>query len=56
MSRAYRTAEETFGRVNVVVNCAGFGIAVKTYNAKKQETHSLDQYENVLKVCCRNEI
>ena len=48
--RALDQAEEKFGAVNVAVNCAGIGIAVKTYHPKKKEVHPLDQYEKVLKV------
>jgi 3-hydroxyacyl-CoA dehydrogenase/3-hydroxy-2-methylbutyryl-CoA dehydrogenase len=48
--RALGQAEERFGAVNVAVNCAGIGIAMKTYHHKKKEVHPLDQYEKVLKV------
>jgi 3-hydroxyacyl-CoA dehydrogenase/3-hydroxy-2-methylbutyryl-CoA dehydrogenase len=38
----------TFGKVNVCVNCAGVGIAVRTIS--KQGPHSLDMFHMVLKV------
>ena len=42
-------AEKTYGKVNVVVNCAGIGIATKIIS-KKGIVHSLDSFQNVLNV------
>ncbi|XP_033745416.1 3-hydroxyacyl-CoA dehydrogenase type-2-like [Pecten maximus] len=42
-------AESTFGGLNVAVNCAGIGIAVKTYHPKKGP-HPMDQFSRVLQV------
>eukprot|EP00052_Salpingoeca_macrocollata_P001020 m.23378 g.23378 ORF g.23378 m.23378 type:complete len:438 (-) comp11041_c0_seq2:33-1346(-) len=43
--------EKSFGGgVNTVVNCAGIGVARRTYNARKKEVHPLAEFERVLKV------
>ncbi|KAM4819326.1 3-hydroxyacyl-CoA dehydrogenase type-2 [Thomomys bottae] len=43
-------AKEKFGRVDVAVNCAGIAVAIKTYNAKKNMVHSLEDFQRVLNV------
>ena len=48
VARALDSMEERFGTVNVAVNCAGIGIAVKTVNRKG--AHSLDAFKKVLDV------
>lgn len=47
---AIASARERFGRLNTAVNCAGIGIAVKTYNARKQAIHELEPFQKVLSV------
>lgn len=42
-------AKEKFGNVNVLVNCAGIGVAMKTLD-KKGRAHSLDAFRKVLEV------
>lgn len=42
--------QDKFGKLDVAVNCAGIGIAVKTYNPKKKLPHSLDDFMRVQKV------
>uniref|UniRef100_A0A8C3SI76 Hydroxysteroid 17-beta dehydrogenase 10 n=1 Tax=Chelydra serpentina TaxID=8475 RepID=A0A8C3SI76_CHESE len=41
---------EKFGRLDLAVNCAGIAVAVKTYNAKKDTPHSLEDFQRVLNV------
>ncbi|XP_039366368.1 3-hydroxyacyl-CoA dehydrogenase type-2 isoform X1 [Mauremys reevesii] len=41
---------EKFGRLDLAVNCAGIAVAVKTYNAKKDVPHSLEDFQRVLNV------
>ena len=48
VARALDSMEERFGTVNIAVNCAGIGIAVKTVNRKG--AHSLDAFKKVLDV------
>ena len=45
-------AQDKFGRLDVAVNCAGIGVAFKTYNFKKDKPHSLEDFARVLNVSC----
>ncbi|XP_004407008.1 PREDICTED: 3-hydroxyacyl-CoA dehydrogenase type-2 isoform X3 [Odobenus rosmarus divergens] len=47
---ALTLAKEKFGRVDVAVNCAGIAVAIKTYNLKKNQAHSLEDFQRVLNV------
>ncbi|KAJ9579110.1 hypothetical protein L9F63_024779, partial [Diploptera punctata] len=47
---AVQTAKDKFGRLDVVVNCAGIGVAFKTYNFNKKIAHSLDDFIKVLTI------
>jgi len=45
--------KEKFGKLDVVVNCAGIGAAVLTFNPKKQEEariHNLDLFQKIINV------
>ncbi|KAL7643891.1 UNVERIFIED_CONTAM: hypothetical protein RMT77_005900 [Armadillidium vulgare] len=42
--------ESEFGKLDVLVNCAGIGIAKKTYNPKRKEIHPLKDFVNVQNV------
>lgn len=37
-----------FGRLDVAVNCAGIGVALKTYNSNKDRVHSLEDFIRVI--------
>ena len=50
MTKAINVAKDAFGRLDVAVNCAGIGIAVKTYNFKKNKPHPLEEFQKVLAV------
>ncbi|KAJ9582447.1 hypothetical protein L9F63_015306 [Diploptera punctata] len=50
VQNALQVAKDKFGRLNVAVNCAGIGIAFKTYNFNKKIPHSLDDFIKVLTV------
>lgn len=39
-----------FERLDILVNCAGIGVAQRTYHAKKKVTHNLQDFERVLRV------
>lgn len=43
-------AKSKFGRLDHVVNCAGIGIAFKTYNFNKKRPHALDDFAKVINV------
>ncbi|XP_050187121.1 3-hydroxyacyl-CoA dehydrogenase type-2 isoform X2 [Myiozetetes cayanensis] len=47
---ALGVARERFGRLDLAVNCAGIGIAVKTYNSKKDKVHDLEDFQKVINV------
>lgn len=47
---ALALAKKTFGKLELTVNCAGVGIAVKTYNAKKDKVHELEDFQRVINV------
>lgn len=48
VQQAIKLANEKFGPLTAVVNCAGIGIAMRTVS--KKGPHPLDQFEKVLKV------
>ncbi|XP_061195398.1 3-hydroxyacyl-CoA dehydrogenase type-2-like [Saccostrea echinata] len=39
-----------YKKLDILVNCAGIGVARKTYNIHKNKPHPLDEFERVLKV------
>ena len=47
---ALEAARSKFGGLDVLVNCAGIGVAFKTYNFNKKRTHMLEDFEKVIKV------
>jgi len=44
ISEALNRTQEKFGKLNVTVNCAGIGVAYKTYNFNKDRAHGLDDF------------
>jgi len=42
--------KKQFGNFNVGVNCAGVGVAMRTYNAYKNVVHGLNDFQRVLSV------
>ncbi|KAF6090604.1 hydroxysteroid 17-beta dehydrogenase 10 [Phyllostomus discolor] len=47
---ALALAKEKFGRVDIAVNCAGIAVAIRTYNLKKNQAHTLEDFQRVLNV------
>ncbi|KAL5014438.1 hypothetical protein ScPMuIL_008708 [Solemya velum] len=47
---AVEHAKEKFGKLDVAVNCAGIGVAYKTYNFNKDKPHQQDDFLRVLNV------
>lgn len=47
---ALEVTKTKFGRLDVVVNCAGIGVAFKTYNFNKNLPHKLEDFIRVLTV------
>ncbi|KAI8771725.1 3-hydroxyacyl-CoA dehydrogenase type-2 [Biomphalaria glabrata] len=50
VSKALQLAKDKFGGLQVAVNCAGIGVAFKTYNFNKQRPHELTDFNKVLMV------
>lgn len=43
--------KQKFGKLNNIINCAGIGVAFKTYNFNKKAPHSLQDFSKVINVC-----
>lgn len=50
VKKALATVKEKFNRLDVTVNCAGIGVAFKTYNFNKDLPHSLEDFTKVVMV------
>lgn len=50
MENALQVAKDKFSRLDVAVNCAGIGVAFKTYNFNKKHAHQLNDFVKVLTV------
>ncbi|MCL4168231.1 UNVERIFIED_CONTAM: hypothetical protein GTU68_038032, partial [Idotea baltica] len=50
VNNALSAVKSKFGKLDIVVNCAGIGVAERVYNSKKKLPHSLESFENCLKV------
>ena len=44
---ALQRTKDKFGRLDAAVNCAGIGVAFKTYNFNKKKAHLLDDFIKV---------
>jgi 3-hydroxyacyl-CoA dehydrogenase/3-hydroxy-2-methylbutyryl-CoA dehydrogenase len=47
---AVNLARTKFGGLNVLVNCAGVGVAFRTYNFNKKTLHSLEDFQRVINI------
>ncbi|XP_077982162.1 3-hydroxyacyl-CoA dehydrogenase type-2-like [Glandiceps talaboti] len=50
VTNAIQLAKSSFGRLDIAVNCAGIGVAFKTYNFNKDRPHLLEDFQKVLNV------
>lgn len=50
VQNALKVTKEKFGKLNVIVNCAGTSVAFRTFNFLKKHAHELNDFERVLKV------
>ena len=50
VEKAVKVASDKFGKLDFVVNCAGVGIAFKTYNFNRDLPHQLDNFQEVLNI------
>jgi len=46
----FNKIKQQFGRLDAVLNCAGIGVAFRTYNINKRSMHGLDEFKRVLNV------
>lgn len=47
---AVNLAQKKFGKLDLAVNCAGIAVALKTYSAKTDTPHSLEDFQRVINV------
>jgi len=47
VNNALQETKDKFGKLNALVNCAGIGVAYKTYNFNKKLAHSLEDFTKV---------
>jgi len=47
VNNALQETKDKFGKLNALVNCAGIGVAYKTYNFNKKLPHSLEDFTKV---------
>ena len=50
VNRALAECEKKFGRLDAVINCAGIGIAKRTYDFRRKISHPLDEFKRVIEV------
>ncbi|XP_050542435.1 3-hydroxyacyl-CoA dehydrogenase type-2 [Daktulosphaira vitifoliae] len=50
VKKAVDTCQELYGKVNLIVNCAGISTARKTCNFNKGSPHDLQEFSNILMV------
>jgi len=47
VNNALQETKDKFGKLNALVNCAGIGVAYKTYNFNKKHAHTLEDFTKV---------
>jgi len=50
VTKTIAMTKEKFGKLDLAVNCAGIGVAFKTYNFNKKLPHKLEDFNKVLSV------
>lgn len=50
VQNALHVVKSKFHKLDIAVNCAGIGVAIKTYNFKKDAAHPLEEFMKVLNV------
>ncbi|CAF3986461.1 unnamed protein product, partial [Rotaria magnacalcarata] len=46
----FNQIKEKYNRLDAVINCAGIGVAFRTYNINKRSMHGFDEFKRVLNV------
>lgn len=49
-ANAAAAAVDKFGSLQVLVNCAGIGVAKRIYNARKDQLHGLEEFQRVINI------
>merc|ERR1712136_406018 len=49
-ANAANVAKDQFGSLEVLVNCAGIGVAKRIYNARKDQLHTVEEFQRVINV------
>lgn len=47
---ALELTRKNFGKLDLTVNCAGIGAAIKTYNSKRDVVHPMEEFQRVINV------
>jgi 3-hydroxyacyl-CoA dehydrogenase / 3-hydroxy-2-methylbutyryl-CoA dehydrogenase len=50
VKNALHLTKQQFGKLDVAVNCAGIGVAFRTFNFTKKRVHELEQFKRVIMV------
>jgi 3-hydroxyacyl-CoA dehydrogenase/3-hydroxy-2-methylbutyryl-CoA dehydrogenase len=50
IKNALKITKEKFGRLDALVNCAGIGVAFRTYTPSKRRCHTLEDFQKVINV------
>lgn len=50
VNRALAEVQKKYGRLDVVVNCAGVGIAKRVYDFRRKIPHPLDEFKRIIEV------
>lgn len=50
VTKAIDLAKSKFGKLDVLVNCAGIGVAFRVYNMNKNRTHLLADFQKVINI------
>lgn len=50
VKKAIEAVKSNFGQLNALVNCAGVGVAFRTYNFTKKRSHKLEDFQRVINV------
>ncbi|KAJ8301265.1 hypothetical protein KUTeg_020252 [Tegillarca granosa] len=53
VQQAMAITRQNYGRLDVLVNCAGVGTAIKTYNDNKKRTHDMEKFSKVMQIACK---
>lgn len=50
IQQMFEQVKKQYGKLDVLINCAGIGIATRTYNMNKKTMHGLKEFQRVLNI------